>query len=136
MAENDTNTLKTNKPKKILCIEDEFFISELYERALKKSGHKVTTALNGIDGLEIAQTNSYDIVLLDLMVPGMTGMEILRILRDPVKSPGFKSKIIITTNLDQNDDMRAELESQADAYIVKASITPKELAVFVDKLEI
>jgi len=121
-------------PKKILCIEDEFFISELYERALKKSGHLVTTALNGQDGLQIAQTNNYDIVLLDLMVPGMTGMEILRILKDPNQSPGFNSKVIITTNLDQNDETRAELEAQADAYIVKATITPKELASFIDKV--
>ena len=121
-------------PKKILCIEDEFFISELYERALKKSGHQVTTALNGQDGLQIAQTNNYDIVLLDLMVPGMTGMEILRILKDPNQSPGFNSKVIITTNLDQNDETRAELEAQADAYIVKATITPKELASFIDKI--
>jgi DNA-binding response OmpR family regulator len=121
-------------PKKILCIEDEFFISELYERALKKSGHLVTTALNGQDGLQIAQTNNYDIVLLDLMVPGMTGMEILRILKDPNQSPGFNSKVIITTNLDQNDETRAELEAQADAYIVKATITPKELASFIDKI--
>lgn len=121
-------------PKKILCIEDEFFISELYERALKKSGHQVTTALNGQDGLQIAQTNTYDIVLLDLMVPGMTGMEILRILKDPSQSPGFNSKVIITTNLDQNDETRTELEAQADAYIVKATITPKELASFIDKV--
>jgi DNA-binding response OmpR family regulator len=121
-------------PKKILCIEDEFFISELYERALKKSGHQVTSALNGQDGLQIAQTNNYDIVLLDLMVPGMTGMEILRILKDPNQSPGFNSKVIITTNLDQNDETRAELEAQADAYIVKATITPKELASFIDKI--
>lgn len=130
------NTNKPITPKNILCIEDEFFISELYERALKKSGHKVTTALNGQDGLEIAQTNGYDIILLDLMVPGMTGMEILRVLRDPSKSPGFHGKIIITTNLDQNDEMRAELEKQADGYIVKAAITPKELAQFVSEFKL
>lgn len=135
MTEEQSNNQDQITPKKILCIEDEFFISELYERALKKSGHKVTTALNGNDGLELAQTNNYDVVLLDLMVPGMTGMEILRILRDESKSPNFRGKIIITTNLDQNDDTRVELEKQADGYIVKAAVTPKELAQFVDKLE-
>ncbi len=126
--------LEPTKAKKILCIEDEYFISELYERALKKAGYDVTTALNGTDGLQIAQTNSYDLVLLDLMVPGMTGMEILRILRDQQKSPGFHGKIIITTNLDQDDETRAEVESQADGYLIKAAITPKELVNFVNKL--
>lgn len=122
------------KQKRILCIEDEFFISELYERSLKKAGYDVTTALNGSDGLQIAQTNSYDLVLLDLMVPGMTGMEILRVLRDPKQSPGFNSKIVITTNLDQDDETKAEVESQADGYVIKAAITPKELVSFVGKL--
>ncbi len=121
--------------KKILCIEDEFFISELYERALKKAGYDVTSALNGADGLEIAKTGSYDIILLDLMVPGMNGMEILRILRDPEKTPGFHSRIIITTNLEQDDATRAEVEAQADGYLIKAAITPKELVAFLDKLQ-
>lgn len=122
------------RQKRVLCIEDEYFISELYERALKKAGYDVTTALNGDDGLEIAQTNSYDIVLLDLMVPGMTGIDILRALRDPAKSPGFQSKIIITTNLEQAEETRAEVEAQADGYLIKAAITPKELVAFLDKL--
>lgn len=120
--------------KKVLCIEDEYFISELYERALKKAGYQVTTVLNGQDGLQVAQTDHYDIVLLDLMVPGMTGIEILRALRDPARSPGFKGKIVITTNLDQDDANKAEVEQQADGYLIKASITPKELVAFLDKL--
>lgn len=133
MLSTDENP-QTSKPIKILCIEDEFFISELYERALRKAGYEVTTALNGADGLEIAQTNHYDLVLLDLMVPGMLGMDILRVLRDPKQSPGFNSKIIITTNLDQDDETRTEVEKQADGYIIKAAITPKELVEFVNKL--
>lgn len=127
---------EARQAKKVLCIEDEFFISELYERALKKAGYSVTTALNGSDGLEIAQAGNYDVVLLDLMVPGMDGMQILRELRDPQKSPGFKSKIIITTNLEQDDESRAEVEAQADGYLIKAAITPKELVTFLDRLDI
>lgn len=133
----DLDSEKQPKPvrqNRILCIEDEYFISELYERALKKAGYSVTTALNGTDGLAIAQTNSYDIVLLDLMVPGMMGIDILRTLRNPEKSPGFESKIIITTNLDQDEETRAEVESQADGYLIKAAITPKELVSFIDQL--
>jgi DNA-binding response OmpR family regulator len=119
--------------KKVLCIEDEFFISELYERALRKAGYDVTSALNGADGLQLAQTGNYDLILLDLMVPGMNGMDILRTLKDPNKTPGFNSKIIITTNLEQDDKTRSEVESQADAYLIKAAFTPKELVTFLDK---
>lgn len=131
---SDANQTTPKNPIKILCIEDEFFITELYERALKKAGYRVTTALNGLDGLEIAQTNQYDLVLLDIMVPGMNGLDILRTLRDKSKTPGFKAKLVITTNLDQDDDTRAELEEQADGYLIKAAITPKELVSFVDRL--
>ena len=61
----------------ILCIEDEHFISELYSRALRKAGYEVTIMLSGSDGLLAAQTDNYDLVLLDLMPPGITGMEVL-----------------------------------------------------------
>jgi DNA-binding response OmpR family regulator len=130
-TESETPVVTT---KRVLCIEDEFFIGELYERAFRKAGYDVTTVLNGSDGLQVAQTNQYDVILLDLMVPGMTGIEILRILRDPQSTPGLKSKIIITTNLDQDDATRTEIENQADGYLVKANITPKELVAFVNKL--
>lgn len=119
---------------KVLCVEDEYFISELYDRALRKSGYNVTNALNGNDGLALAKTDQYDIILLDLMVPGMTGIEILKILRDPAQTKELHSKIIITTNLVQDDEARKAIESHADGYIIKADITPKELVAFLEKL--
>jgi len=121
--------------KKVLCIEDEYFIGELYERALRKAGYDVTVVLNGTDGLDIARTNQYDIILLDLMIPGLTGMEVLRALRGPDTTSDFKSKIIITTNLDQDEATKAEVESHADGYLIKAAITPKELVAYLDTLQ-
>lgn len=124
----------STQAKKVLCIEDEHFISELYNRALTKAGYAVTLELDGKRGLELAQTNAFDIILLDLMLPTITGIEILRTLRDPAKTPTLKSKIIITTNLEQRDDVRADIEKQADGYIVKANVTPRELAEFLTQL--
>ncbi len=117
--------------KKILCIEDEHFISELYARALRKAGHEVTVVLSGEDGLQVAQTNQYDIILLDIMIPGITGIEVLKRLRDPALTPNLRAKIIITTNLDQPEDMREQIESMADGYLIKAEITPKQLVEFL-----
>ncbi|HVV66546.1 MAG TPA: response regulator [Candidatus Saccharimonadales bacterium] len=119
----------------ILCIEDEHFISELYARALSKSGYRVTSMSDGQKGLAEAETNKYDIILLDLMVPNLTGIEILRKLRDPARVPPLKSKIIITTNLEQREDVRAEIEKQADGYLIKAEITPHELVDFVNRVK-
>lgn len=121
--------------KHVLCIEDELFISELYVRALTKAGYIVDVQLDGIKGLAAAQTDAYDIILLDLMIPGATGIEVLRSLRDPAKTPKLRAKVIITTNLEQSDDARADIEQQADGYIVKAEITPKELVEFLSHLD-
>lgn len=122
------------KLKKVLCIEDEHFISELYARALTNAGYEVDVQLDGQQGLAVAQSDQYDIVLLDLMVPNITGIEVLRTLRDPKKTPKFHGKIIITTNLEQRDDVRADIENQADGYLVKAEITPRQLVDFVSRL--
>jgi len=119
----------------ILCIEDERFISELYSRSLTKAGYQVTVVADGAQGLSEAQTNKYDIILLDLMIPNVTGIEILRALRDPARVPPIKSKIIITTNLEQRDDVRADIEKQADGYLVKAELTPHELADFINTIK-
>lgn len=129
-----TQTQESVKPsgRKVLCIEDEHFIAELYARALGKSGYQVEIVTDGVKALGVAQTDQYDIILLDLMVPNLTGIEILQALRDPQRTPHLKAKIIITTNLEQREDVRAAIEKQADGYLVKAELTPRELAAFVD----
>lgn len=126
----------TPTPKRVLCIEDEHFISELYSRALTKAGYQVDVQLDGQKGMAAAQTDVYDIILLDLMLPNITGIEVLRTLRDPRLTPKMHAKIIITTNLEQRDDVREDIEKQADGYLVKAEITPHELVEFLGRLDI
>ena len=127
--------IEVNKKRKILCIEDEHFIGELYTRALSKAGYDIKVIADGVEALKEAQTDQYDIILLDLMIPNLTGIEVLRILRDPNKTPKLKAKIIITTNLEQREDVRADIEKQADAYVVKAELTPNELVEFLDNIK-
>lgn len=121
--------------KKILCIEDEFFISELYVRALTKAGYDVTVEVDGKQGLELAKSNAFDIILLDLMIPSITGIEVLRRLRDPKETSKLDAKVIITTNLEQREDIRSDIEQQADGYLVKAEITPRELVDFISTIK-
>jgi CheY-like chemotaxis protein len=131
----DTTPVNPNG-KKVLIIEDEQFIGELYVRALVKAGYEVRVVIDGEQALREAKTNTYDIILLDIMLPNMTGTEILRRLRDVQETPNLKAKVIITTNLEFDDAGRAAIESQADGYIVKAEVTPKEMAVFLDQLQL
>jgi len=122
--------------KRVLCAEDERFITELYARALSKAGYQADFEADGQKALQMAQTDTYDIILLDLMVPSLNGIDILHILRDPAKTPHLRAKIIIITNLEQRDEVRADIERQADGYIVKADITPRELVEFLDNLKL
>lgn len=132
MAEDTTQSSQTGK--KVLCLEDEHFISELYSRALTKAGYDVTIAIDGANGLAEALTGKYDIILLDIMVPTMTGTDVLKRLR--AEAPNLKSKIIITTNLEQEEASRSAIEAQADGYLVKAEMTPKQLVQFLQQLKV
>jgi DNA-binding response OmpR family regulator len=123
----------SNKPN-VLIIEDEHFISELYTRALNKSGYETTVIIDGEEGLKAAQTDKYDIILLDIMIPNLTGIQILDILRGPRATP-IHSKIIIATNLEQGEENRIAMEQKADGYIVKAEMTPRELVAFLDQIK-
>lgn len=119
-------------PRRVLCIEDEQFIGELYKRALTKGGYDVTVITSGDKGLEEAKTNTYDIILLDIMIPAMLGVDVLWDLRKTM--PNLKAKIIVTTNLEQDPKTREAVEKQADGYIIKAEITPRQLVGFLDQI--
>lgn len=118
---------------KVLCIEDEHFINELYARALTKAGYEVKVIIDGNEALKEALTDAYDIILLDIMIPNITGTEILKRLR--TERPDLKAQIIITTNLELGDEDRAAIESQADGYVVKADMTPRQMAEFLKQLQ-
>lgn len=122
----------SSAPVKVLCVEDEQFISELYQRAMVKAGYDVKVVSSGAVGLEEAKSNAYDIILLDLMTPDMLGAEVLAHLRR--ETPDLKAKVIIATNLEQDDKTREAIEKQADGYLIKAEVTPKELVRFLDQL--
>lgn len=134
MEPTQTDTTAPKIGKRVLCIEDELFISELYTRALTKAGYDVTVEYDGKRALGLAQTDQFDIILLDLMIPSMTGSDILAVLRDPGQTPQLHAKIIITTNLEQREDIRSAIEEQADGYIIKANVTPRELVAFLEQL--
>jgi DNA-binding response OmpR family regulator len=122
--------------KRILCIEDERFISDLYTRALTIAGYDVIVVEDGELGLYHATTGNFDIILLDIMLPTMNGVELLYKIKDPALLPPVRSKIIITTNLDQKEDVRKKVEELADGYLIKAEITPRELVEYLKQLNI
>jgi len=132
---SDTGQSAGGQPGKairVLCVEDEHFITELYTRALTKAGYDVKVVFDGAEGLKAAATDEYDIILLDIMLPTMTGIEVLRRLR--AEAPNLHAKIIFTTNLEQREETRELIEKQADGYLIKAEITPRQLVEFLKDL--
>lgn len=119
--------------KTILVIEDDRFIGEMYVRSLKKAGYEVDWMVGGNDGLIAARNKQYDLLLIDVMLPEKRGNEILEALRgtnDLIPN----SKVIIITNFEQDDESRMAMEHHADAYLIKAEITPKKLLDVISSL--
>lgn len=119
--------------KSILCIEDDRFIGEMYVRSLKKAGYDVDWMVDGNDGLVAARNKTYDLILLDIMLPEKRGSEILEALRGK-ENLIPNTKIVIMTNFDQDEESRVAMEGNVDAYLIKAEITPKTLLKVVDEL--
>lgn len=121
--------------KTILIVEDDRFIGEMYVRSLKKAGYDVDWMVDGNDGLVAARNKPYDLILLDVMLPELRGSEILDALRSDTHDFIPKSKVIIMTNFEQDDESRMAMEYRADAYLIKAEITPKKLLDIIGKLD-
>jgi len=120
--------------KTILCIEDDRFIGEMYVRSLRKAGYEVDWMVDGNDGLVAARNKPYDLILLDIMLPERRGNEILQALRGGDNDLIPTTKVIVLTNFDQDEESRAAMQHDADAYLIKAEITPRKLLTVIDKL--
>ena len=120
--------------KTILFIEDDPFMIDMYTHVMKKNGYDVTTATDGKSGLEKAQSATYDLILLDIMMPEMLGIEVLESLRGEDGSGLPNTKIVVLTNLAQKEESRRAMEARADGYLIKADVTPSKLVELVEKI--
>jgi DNA-binding response OmpR family regulator len=119
--------------KNILIVEDDRFIGEMYSRSLRNAEYNVDWVVNGAEGQKAATTKQYDLILLDIMLPEKQGPEILESLRGTTdKIP--KSRVIVLTNYDQDDESRLAMQSKADGYLIKADITPRRLIEIISQL--
>lgn len=115
--------------KKILLVEDEDFIRELYVRQLSKAGFAVKSAVDGQSGLNVLKTEQFDLLLLDIMLPGMNGLQLLREFK--TNYPNSPMITILLTNLGQEAVIKEGFELGAQAYLIKASYTPDQVVTEV-----
>lgn len=119
--------------KTVLIIEDDRFIGEMYVRSLRNAGFEVDWLLSGTDGYAAATTKVYDLILLDIMLPEEQGTAVLARLRNGVDQIPH-TRVIVLTNFDQDDESRLAMESKADAYLIKADITPRHLIDIIQQM--
>lgn len=134
-------TIKTNddskKERKILVVEDDPFLSDIYNTKLKQAGFTVDLAMAGEECIEKLSANQYDLMVLDIVLPQLNGWEILgrvkEMRRQNPNSPINNLKIIILSNLGQKEEIKKGLDLGADGFMIKAHFTPSEVAEEIDK---
>ncbi|MEK7153297.1 MAG: response regulator [Patescibacteria group bacterium] len=117
---------------KAVVVEDDHDLQYLYQLKLEREGFEVATASNGLEGLEIIKKFQPDIVLLDLMMPVMSGSEMLALLR--AQSWGSDVRVIILTNISRDEAPQALRFLHVDRYIVKAHHTPAQVINIVHEV--
>ena len=120
--------------KTILCIEDDRFIGEMYVRSLEQAGYAVEWVVDGNTGLTAARDNTYDLIILDIMLPERRGDHILNSLRNESADFVPNSKILIMTNFEHDDAIREAILKRVDGYLIKADITPRKLLEVIEEL--
>src|SRR5665213_1326404 len=117
---------------KVAILEDDIAIAGMYQFKLQQSGYEVAVAHNGKEGLELVISFRPDLILLDLMMPHMTGEQVLQEVR---KAPwGANIKVIVLTNITRDEAPVGLHDLNVDQYIIKAQYTPAQVAENVDNV--
>ena len=101
---------------KIILVEDEINIASFIERGLREFGHEGSVVYDGNAGWELLQNESFDLLILDIIMPGMNGLELCRMYRQRF---GYHSPVVMLTALGTTDDIVKGLDAGADDYLVK-----------------
>jgi len=117
---------------KVLIIEDDNFLQGLEASKLKKAGYTVMSASTGEEGLEMINEKGLDLVLLDLVLPGYDGFEILKKIKetDSLK----KIPVIVFSNLSEDKDVMKAKDLGAADFMVKSNFTLDELVEHINKI--
>lgn len=115
-----------NKKMKILVVDDERALASALSLRLKKAGYDVSTVFNGEEALATLKKSPFDLVLLDLLMPGVDGWGVLTSMK------GSNVPIIITSNLSQEEDRQKAIALGALDFIIKSNATLSEIADKVD----
>ena len=119
--------------KKILIIEDEQYLRDLYAQILQDAGYSIDTAGDGEEGWKKASAGGYDLVLIDIIMPKLDGITLLkRLKQNPPAIPNKKT--VMLTVLREDKYIKDALANGADGYLMKSSLTPDQIVTEVTNL--
>lgn len=110
---------------KIFIVEDDKFLRELISQKVARAGYEVADALDGEEGVQKIQKERPDLILLDLILPGIDGFDVLRKIKAEETTKNIP--VIILSNLGQKEDIDKGMELGATDYLIKAHFTPGEI---------
>ena len=116
----------------VLLVEDDEFLANIYKTKFEMEKFKVTVAVNGEEGLDMAKKKKPDIILLDILMPKIDGFMVLEALKKDSEVKDIP--VILLTNLGQKDDVERGLELGAADYLIKAHSKPSETVDKVRKI--
>jgi len=118
--------------KKILLVEDDPLIIDIYTTKLKESGFQTETASDGETALKKLKEENFDLLILDMVLPRLTGFELLKKIRE---DKGFKElKVLILSNLGQEADINLAKKLGVSKYLIKANFIPSEVVEEIKKI--
>lgn len=115
--------------KKILIVEDEKSLAQAYQTILEKHGYKVQLAFDGEEALEIIDHQAVDLILLDINMPKMNGLEMLK----QIDSDEIKKRVIVFSNQDTQTDIDEAFRLGAKRYLLKSWASPGDLVKVVEE---
>lgn len=122
----------TTNRMKILLVDDDVFLRDMYATKFGELGHGVTTAETGERALDILDTEQFDVILLDMIMPGMSGIELLEKIKEKQLNP--LPMCIVLSNQGGREEIEAAEKAGAKGYIIKAELIPSEVVAEVTKL--
>lgn len=118
--------------RKILIVEDDVALANLYKTELETKGNTVVHVAEGLQAVDSIRQNKPDLVLLDIMLPGKNGLEILQDMRSDAELK--EVKVIMLTNFGNEENVSTALELGALDYVMKYKITPSEMTDKISSL--
>lgn len=117
---------------KILLVDDDVFLRDMYAMKFSEKGDTVVGVQDGEEALRSAVSEAFDVIIMDMVMPGMTGIDLLKALKQ--SSASSSAKCIVLSNQGEDSDIEKAYEQGAVGYIIKADSIPSEVVEKVHQL--